>query len=259
MSYKIIDVHAHIGVSASLQVAGGARDVMRIMDENGIDQSVVLPIPGYQDPDGIKDTMMQNDHIAQAVKEFPDRFPRGLGAVEPRHGERALPEVDRIMGELGLSGLVFHNDFCGLPIDHPMMYDILKKAAEHKDIIVMMHTAQHSMLENPFQLGKVVEAFPEITFIDAHPMMSETHLSATIELAKRYPNLYFDMCSAIYHFDAIEKAVADIGEDRLLFGSDNPYYDYCVEKDILAVSAVPEPAKKKIFYENARKLYRLQG
>ncbi len=253
----IIDTHAHLGTGSAYQAAGSAERVLKIMDDNGIGQSIISPMPDYPTPDGIKDSMVQNDHIAQAIKKYPDRFPRGLGVVQPRHGDRALPEVDRIMEQLGLSGLAFDNNYSGLAIDNPAMFNIFERAAKYKNVIVMVHTNQYSILEVPFQLGKVVGAFPDITFIAAHPMMSSTHRSASIELAKTYPNLYFDICASSYHQRAMEKAVAAIGEDRLLFGSDNPYYSYCMDKAILLKSNVSEEAKNKIFYKNAKKLFGL--
>jgi len=155
MSRYIVDVHAHIGMSSSLEVGGDAETLIRKMDENEIDIAIISPIPGYIDPNGIKDTMKQNDNIAVALRKYPKRFPVGLGTVEPRHGEIALDEIDRIKQELGLRGLMFHNDFQGLAIDHPIMYKFLERAACYDDMIVLMHTCQHSVLEAPFMLSKI--------------------------------------------------------------------------------------------------------
>lgn len=257
MSHEIIDVHAHIGVSSTLAVAGSAEDVLRKMDDNGITQAVISPIPGYEDPNGIADSATQNDNIAEAVRKWPDRFPRGLGVVEPRHGAPALGEVDRVVDGLGLHGLMFHNDFAGLPIDHPSMFAILERLAGYDNQVVQAHTAQHSILEAPFQLGKLAAAFPSVTFLNAHPMMDTTHLSASIDVASRAPNMVFDTCISHHHLWPIEKAVAGIGEDRLLFGSDNPYFDHSIDIDIINHSSVPDSVKQKIFSGNARRVFRL--
>jgi predicted TIM-barrel fold metal-dependent hydrolase len=255
MISDIVDVHAHVGVSSALQVAGSAEDVLRKMDANGISQSVISPIPGYQDPRGVDDSRAQNDNIAAAVRGYPDRFPRGLGVIEPRHGKDALPEVDRVVEGLGLAGLMFHNDFNGVSVDSPAMFDILEKVAQHPGMIVQVHTAAGSILEAPFQLGKLAAAFPSVTFLDAHPMMDIVALSATLDLAERLPNLYFDTCLTHHHLWPIDKAVAGVGEDRLLFGSDNPYFDHSIDVDIIAHANISEAARSKIFRENARRLF----
>lgn len=254
---SIIDVHAHVGTSLTLSVGGDAKQILEIMDDNDIIQSVISPIPGYEDPDGIKDAMLQNNNIADMVKKWPDRFPRGLGVVEPRHGSRALPEVDRIFEELNLAGLMFHNDFNGVYVDHPSMHRILERAAKYKNAIVMIHTFQHSVLETPFQLLRIAERFPEITFIDGHPMMTGPHLSASIDLAQRCTNVYFDICLTHHHEWPIERAVKEIGADRLLFGSDIPYYTKCMEKVIVENALISAEDKEKILYKNAAKLFSL--
>ena len=116
----IVDVHTHLGSSSTLQVTGQMDDVLRIMDESGIQQAVLSPIPGYEDPRGVHDSMAQNDAIVAAMTSRPDRFPRGLGVVEPRHGSVALNEVDRVIDELGLIGLMFTTTSTeSLPTIHP--------------------------------------------------------------------------------------------------------------------------------------------
>ena len=53
------------------------------------------PPNGYLKSDGLKDTMLVNDVVAQYHKLDPVHFPIVLGTVEPSHGERSLPEIDR--------------------------------------------------------------------------------------------------------------------------------------------------------------------
>jgi predicted TIM-barrel fold metal-dependent hydrolase len=253
----VIDVHVHVGASSTLQVAGGPEDVIRIMDDNEIDQSIISPIPGYVTSRGIVDSAEHNDNMAMAVKKWPDRLPRGLGVIEPRHGKAALPEVDRVLGDLGLHGLMFHNDFNGVTVDDPRMFAIIERAAKYRDIVIMIHTAQQSMIESPFHLMVLAEAFPEVTFLDAHPIMLPTQLSATALVARKCPNVYFDTCLTYHHLWPIEKAVKEIGADRLLFGSDNPYFTKCVDKVIVEWADISDEDKDKIFHQNAKKLFSL--
>lgn len=257
MTQRIIDVHAHVGISSSLQVAGSADGVIALMDANNIEQSIVSPIPGYEDPEGMKDSERQNDNVANAVKNNPTRLPRGLGVIEPRHGLGALDEIDRVMTDLGLSGLMFHNDYNGLSVDSPAMFQIFERLAKYDGAIAQVHTAQHSVLEAPFQLGILAEAFPQITFISAHPFMTTTHLRASIDLGQRFPNMLFDTTISHHHLFAIEKAVEGIGEDRLMFGSDNPYFHRTADIDIINYAKISGEARDKIFWRNAARVFGL--
>jgi predicted TIM-barrel fold metal-dependent hydrolase len=258
MARKIIDLHTYLGISSTLQVGGSAENVLRILDNNGIDQAIISPIPGYEDPNGVQDSVAQNDNIAAALKRWPDRFPRGFGVVEPRHGKAALPEVDRILGELGLVGLMFHNDFNGMTLDSPAMFNILERASRHKNVIIQAHVTHMTVLEPHFMLGKLAKAFPEITFIAAHPFMDMTALQAAIELGRNHPNIYFDTCISLHHLSPMEKAVAGIGEDRIMFGSDCPYFEFCFDIGKIEHAVLSDEVKNKIFSGNAARLFGLE-
>lgn len=257
MPSHIVDVHAHIGISSTLEVSGTADSVLRKMDENDIDMSIISPIPGYVDPDGLEDTRQQNDNIANAVRQFPDRYPQGLGTVEPRHGDRCLDEVDRIREGLGLRGLMFHCDFQGLAIDHPTMFKILERAAGHEDMVVLMHTAQHSVLEAPFMLAKVAEAFPSITFINGHPALSITHLDSSMYVSNGHANVHMDTTIWHTHLYPVEKAVKGVGAHRLFFGTDMPYFDKTMDRVLVEKADIPYEAKEAIFWRNANELFGL--
>lgn len=255
---KVIDVHVHVGYSGTVEGAGGrVEDVLKVMDKNGIDYGIISPIPGYPDPKGVVNTREQNDHIARVLRENPTRFLKALGVVEPRHGEATLDEVDRLLGELGLNGLMFHNDYSGVPVDNPIMFKILERASHYDDIVIFVHTFQHGTLEVPFMLGRLARSFPEITFVAGHPMMTFTHLDASIDLAKLYPNIYFDTCICHHHFYPIETAVREMGEERLLFGSDVPYYDFGFDKVTVEKANISDDVQRKIFFENAKRIFKL--
>ena len=102
----------------------------------------------------------KNDYIANALQKYPDRFIRGLGVVNPRHGKAAVPEVDRIFKDLGLSGLLFSNDKTGLTMDNPTMLEFLQHASQYKNPVVFSYTSQYSVLQAPFMLEKIARMFP---------------------------------------------------------------------------------------------------
>ena len=256
--YDIVDVHVHLGASAALTVEGGVDNLLRKMDINGIASAVLSPIPGQEDPDGVESTRAVNDAIAAARDVHPDRFPRILAAVEPRHGARGLAEVDRVMDDLGFSGLSFHNDFQGLPVDHPNMFRIVERLASRPGAVVQAHTAIHSWLEAPFQAERLAAAFPEVTFINAHALMDGVQTSSTVGQAARVPNMYFDTCVSQKYGSPIERVVAEVGDDRFLFGSDIPYFrDRCLDIDLIMYAEIPDESKRRILGGNARRLFGL--
>ena len=71
------------------------------------------------------------------------------------------------------------------------MFSILEEVKKYKNVkAVQIHTAQHSMLEPPFGAWILAEAFPDISFIIGHPMMSMIQLDNMAAVVKHCPNIY---------------------------------------------------------------------
>lgn len=252
---KVIDVHVHLGDGGETGYA--VEDSLRVMDANGIDHAIIGPHMGYPLPLGIQSSREQNDFIANALKKWPDRFLKGYGVVDPRHGRRAVPEVDRILGELGLCGLMFENDRTGMPLDSPIMYEFMEHAAKYKDVVVFAHTAAYSVLEAPFMLEKLAKAFPEITFINGCALSDMTHCDSAWELSANNKNIYLEISGTMYELGKIAISVEKVGADKIIFGSDAPFYKNCREIKMVNISSISEEDKEKILYGNAIKIFHI--
>ena len=253
---KKLDVHVHIGCDYENEYTAEA--AIERMDRNGIDFAVISPVPMYPAPDGLESTMRQNDYIAEALAKHPDRFLRGLGTVNPRHGREALKEVDRIFRDLGLCGLMFSNDKTGLSMDNPIMYEFIRTMPKEIHPVVLMHTSFFSVLEPPFMLEKLAIAFPDINFINASGLRDTTQSNCSRFLSGHYANIYCDTAAIHYIMHPVAKAVAEMGEDKLVFGSDAPFYDICYDKMIVEDGEVSDAVKAKIFYDTAAGLFGIE-
>lgn len=252
---KIIDVHVHIGSDYTNTYT--AQDAIHSMDANEIDYAVISSVPSCPLPLGVKSTMAQNDEIAKALADHPDRFVRGLGTVNPRHGEAAIPEVKRIFTELNLHGLMFHTDKTGLSLDNPTTIKFLEAIPEGAPAVVLAHTGFFSVLEAPFMLGKLARRFPYITFINGTSMRDTTHSNASRDLSAQYENVCLDTACVHYIMDPITKALAEVDENQIVFGTDYPYYTIAYDKMILDDAEISEEIRRKIYYENAKRIFNL--
>lgn len=222
--FLIIDVHAHIGETIGVGVflpkhmRVTPEDLIRSMDLNGTDMAIISPLVGYPAPNGIKDTMKQNDRIAEAVEKYAERFPCGLGIINPYEYDKAMEEVHRIMGELGLKGLLFHPTFQGILPNHPLIIDILEELSKYPKAVVMVHTTGGEPGE-PWRLGELAERFPSLTFISAHPSVSVGQLGQHISFCRRLKNLYVDTALWVPEDETWLTAKA-IGASRIVYGGD---------------------------------------
>jgi predicted TIM-barrel fold metal-dependent hydrolase len=154
--FDVFDVHHHVG--RAFDALGGAlddadaadaadaaeqarielADRLRIMDEGGVRQALVIPGHGYLRPNGIADTRAVNDEIAAYRDATPARFPVACGIVEPRDGAASFGEIDRVTDELGLVALSFHTRFQGVSMDSQWILRYLERMGE-RGLVPIMH------------------------------------------------------------------------------------------------------------------------
>jgi len=134
---KPFDIHQHVeSADSSYSDSASPASIIekdfaartRIMDENGIEKSVMLAGTQYRKTNGIENTKKVNDLVAEYVAKHSDRFPIGVGTVEVSHGDASLKELDRVARELKLRGIVWHHAHAGTQINHAFMRPLLKRS-----------------------------------------------------------------------------------------------------------------------------------
>lgn len=243
---EVVDAHVHLVVGPDGEVEEGAGAVLRAMDRNGIAAALVSPAPGYLTPRGVEDSRRQNDGVAAALRRWPDRFLAGLGVVEPRHGGRALPEVDRALDDLGLRGLMFESDLNGQPIDAPAVIELVGRAATRDGVVVQFHTAPYSVLRSTFRLGRVAEQFPGVRFVNGTALTDTTHEAASLDVARRCPNVYLDLAFARSHLYPVENVLAALGPGRVLFGSGLPNTGTVLQLELVRMAGLQAADRDRV-------------
>ena len=264
---EIFDIHHHLGslTGGSLQEGDGWQDRdynnrVRIMEANGVTMSAILAATGYIQADGIKDTMRSNNTVAAYRKRDPKRFPVACGIVEPLHGARSLAELERIKHELHLEGVVWHNRFQGVAIDHQLMRPLMKKVSE-LGLVPVVHTNAESNTEGVWRLERLALEFPEMTFVALDALTTNVNSQLVLEIAKRTSNILFDTAhvrSAGY----VRQFVETVGSQRLVFGSlfySHPAsYEHCSTLEEVKRAQTSDQDLTNILWLNAKRLFRLE-
>ena len=264
---EIFDIHHHLGslTGGSLQEEPGWQDRdysnrVRIMEANGVTHSAILAATGYIQADGIKDTMRSNDTVAAYRKRDPKRFPVACGTVEPLHGARSLGELERIKHELQMEGVVWHNRFQGVAVDHQLMRPLLKKVSELR-LVPLVHTNAESNLEAVWRLERLALEFPELTFVAMDALTTNTNSQLALDIAKRTPNILFDTAH-VRGAGYVRQFVEAVGSHRLVFGSlfySYPAsYEHCATLEEVKAAKIGDEDKANILSLNVKQLFRLE-
>jgi predicted TIM-barrel fold metal-dependent hydrolase len=263
---EIFDIHHHLGslTGGSLQTEPGWQDRdydhrVRIMQANGVTMAAILAATGYIQADGIKDTMRSNDTVAAYRGRDSKRFPVASGTVEPLHGARSLDELERMKHVLHLDGVVWHNRFQGVAIDHRLMRPLLKKVSE-LGLVPLIHTNAESNMEAVWRLERLALEFPELTFVAMDALTTNVNSQLALDIAKRTPNILFDTAH-VRSSGFIRQFVETVGSRRLVFGSlfysYPPSYERCATLEEITEAKISDEDRANILALNAKRLFKL--
>jgi hypothetical protein len=237
---KICDAHVHLGKSGPWQPYDNptiyVSDLVRLLDKYCVERAIVFPNPNVGDkyPE-------MNDYIAKSVRKYPKRLV-GFGRVDPRR-EVAIEELTRMKNDLGLTGLKLHSMVECFRPDHPF-FDKFFQEVSKLDLPILFHTGDG--FSSPGLISKIARRYPKLPIILGH--LKE----GTLSIMEQFDDVYAETSGTLP--DLIELA-ADIDENRILFGSDAPYYRYPTQTAIVEAAEISQNAKKKIFRENFEKLF----
>jgi predicted TIM-barrel fold metal-dependent hydrolase len=273
--FDVFDVHHHVG--RAFDALGGALEEprahreelarielanrLRIMEEGGVHQALVIPGHGYLRPNGIADTRRVNDEIAAYRDATPDRFPAACGIVEPRDGAYAFDEIDRAANELGLVALSFHTRFQGVSMDSQWIVQYLERMGR-VGLVPMIHAMDDTPEESLWKLTSIARRLPDLTIIALDPFSGFEATRQCFHVADLAPNIVFDT-SLSYNFDFIEDFALQFGAQRVVFGTD--LYSHPVGRRIshllpqIVESSLSHDDKAAILGGNARRLFGLSA
>ena len=232
---KICDAHVHLGKSGPWQPYMNPsiyiEELVPLLNRYNVERAVVFPNPNVGDkyPE-------MNDYIAKCVEKHPERLV-GFGRVDPRRRD-ATKELIRMKRTLGLTGLKLHPFVECFRPDHRFFNKLFLKANE-LELPVLFHTGDG--FSSPGLILKIARKYPKLPIVLAH--LREYGVGAL----KECENVYVETSGTLPDFIEL---CTDVDGDRVLFGSDVPYYRYPTQIAIVEAAEISQKAKRKIFFEN---------
>jgi predicted TIM-barrel fold metal-dependent hydrolase len=217
------------------------------MDAAGVDRACVFNI---FHPDGTTG----NDLTARFVARHPDRF-IGFAYVTPLMPDRILPELARAMDRLRFAAIKLYPPYTPWPLSEAP-WEPIYRFADERGLAVILHTGSEPQ-SLPRLVGEVAPRFPRANFVMGHSGNTPMERDQAIAAARANPNVYLETCSTFRTPGVIEQLVDAAGASRVLYGSDMPLMDPRSQIGKIITAQIPEPAKRQILGENARRLLRL--
>lgn len=197
-----------------------------------------------QTPD---DYRQGNREVAKYVDRYKGRF-RGSAVITPFRIDEALREIEECHKNYGFVWLgEFCNYMTGYRYDTPEWAEVMKLATK-LHLVVQIHT-------NVKEMQYLADTFPDATIVFPHLGGNRDDIFARIAIVAKHQNAHIDLSgSGIERVGILERAVKEIGADRVLYGS-----DFTINEPSAVIARVKNafltPAdREKILFRNVERL-----
>jgi predicted TIM-barrel fold metal-dependent hydrolase len=207
---QIVDAYCTPGTERETRLAAG--DLLRLMDEAGIDRAVIAPDDrelAFRNAEG-------NERMLRLSSRFQDRFIPAC-TVNPWSGAAGSQELRRAIRS-GAKMLVLAPALQGFYLADPLADELLELAGE-LGVPVYVHTGPHSAAA-PTQLVLLAAEHPQTRFIVGHCGSTDYAHDMPSVLRAAPANVWFEL-SLVRPFAASGYAAVQ-DPSRLIFGSSAP-------------------------------------
>jgi predicted TIM-barrel fold metal-dependent hydrolase len=272
--------------------AGDVEDALDAIRESSVDRAVVVnlfalsiaranaiaELPSTLDQDGRRraiaeidasmgERLKQSNHVvcdlARRHSELIAFVSADPWALDAREGLMHLRDV---VTNRGARGVKLHPVLQQFDVSDPRMFPIYETCVD-LDVPIVAHSGPSRsgpQFAEPRAFAGMLRSFPRLRVVLAH--LGGGAWRQTAEIARAYPNAYFDCCEILAWIGAsnapdenqFARLIQEVGVDRVLLGSDFPWYDldYSVER-LMGLPLLSHEEKAAILGGNAVRLLRL--
>jgi predicted TIM-barrel fold metal-dependent hydrolase len=285
----IIDTHVHVyrtkaeglrakgaydiweyGVGGEPHVAswaGDADDALASMAAANVDYAVVTNLlDPPSGPDAGLDLIAFNEWVLSLAASRPSFL--ACLAVDPRYlpVDHLVPHIRALALRGNVVGIKLHPPMQEIDLSDEAMWPIFEACVD-LGLRVVAHSGpsrkgiQHG---EPNAFRPLLKAFPNLKLALAH--LGGGAWAQTRQLAADHPNVYFDACEIIEWLGATQAPtptefvalVRDVGIERVMMGSDFPWYDMKhTTKLIAGLPGLSEEERLRLLGQNARDFFEL--
>jgi predicted TIM-barrel fold metal-dependent hydrolase len=212
-----MDFEVYLNTNAPAQEREAAlKELFANEDAAGVEYAVVMPSPTPKPSNrALYETACQERRAILCCQ------------VNPNDGDAALAEIRQSATEWGMRVLKIMPAIYHVQMTGPLARRLMETARE-LGLVVNIHSG--SEISHPLAIGALCRRFPDVTVLMDH-MGYREWVSDAIEAARDNPNLYLGTTISSFEPTTIERAVRELGPERVVYGSNWPncYSDLAVE------------------------------
>lgn len=267
----LIDINSYIGHWPFRPLRGNTlEDLLQRMDEFGVDKSIVANINGIF----YKDAQRANEELDKMVKSktiFQDRF-IPFATINP-----VLPWWEESLNtchQNGMKGIRIYPIYHEYDILDPRCIELVKAARDLKMPVSiplrMIDLRQRSWLDvnsvlDLNHIASLVKQVPDAQYmvLDMRVGSGRTTTAESLDILKT-ADILFDTVRASgvpttgYNGESLKGMMETYGPEKIAFGTETPFTDYCTPFIRVAVfNEADAGVKEKIYSGNVRRMLRL--
>lgn len=252
-TFFFFDADTHMSPYHNFDKSIHAEQWDEIMEQAKVDKALAWLLP-----QGVEDVSQSNAYLFEQAQKNPRVLPFGWANVG-EGVEKAKADAKKCLTEYGFKGVKLNGAQNEYYIDSPEALEVLDVIAQNHGIIAFHIGADYPQYTDPVRAAVCAKRYPDTPILMVHmggaaePDVSER----VIEVAKDHPNMY--LVGSAIGVDKVKKAIDILGADRILFGSDTPFYSIaeCKQAYLKMLSVYDESVMRKVMGENARRLFAL--
>lgn len=244
----VIDAHAHMGSWKGIYFpCADHPQMVERMDRAGVEKVVFSHHAALSSPD------VMNRLSVEAVRAHPERL-RAYCVYHPAYREAAEAELASIAKFPDVYvGLKLHGDMHGVPYTDPR-YTPAWEFADARELPVLVHSWGDSRTCGTAVIRAVAERYRRVPLILGHSLHDDW--GGAVAIARDFPRVYLELCAVMDERGGVlERFVAEVGSERVLFGTDIPWFDFHYYIAGVLAAEITDEDRRNILHRNARKLF----
>ena len=213
-----------------------------------------------------EELMAFNRWACDVARDRPAIFPFVCADVRLLDGDENAAHIRDLAENQGARGVKLHGPAEGFFMGDERLWPAYTVCRE-LGLPVIGHSGPDrdgNGFAEPRAFGTALKAFPELPIVLAH--MGGATWQQALEIAEGYGNAYFDCCEIIEWTRSengpsdreLARLIRDIGADRVMMGSDFPWYDLDQTIDrVMALPLLSMEEKEGIIGANAERILRI--